>query len=87
MPFAPEFPAPFLAPEFPAPFRYNGRLRFDQHECESYKRGLLGLPAVERDPQQPIRLIDPDAVASDLAIDRRTLGRRIRGRVRGEEAR
>ena len=29
-------------PEFPAPIRFGGRLRFDQHEHENYKRALAG---------------------------------------------
>ena len=73
-----------LAPEFPAPIRFGGRLRFDQHEHENYKRALAGLPAVERGQVQQIRFIDASAVCADLAIDRRTLGRRVRNRIRGE---
>ena len=73
-----------LAPEFPAPIRFGGRLRFDQHEHENYKRALAGLPVVERGEAEPIRFVDAAAVCLDLAIDRRTLGRRVRGRVRGE---
>ena len=37
-----------LQPEFPAPIRFGGRLRFDHHEHENYKRALAGLPAVAR---------------------------------------
>ena len=33
-----------LTPEFPAPVRFGGRLRFDQHEHENYKRSLAGFP-------------------------------------------
>lgn len=75
-----------LSPELPAPFLFGGRLRFDQHEHENYKRALAGLPAVDRDPAVPIRFVDASAVCADLAIDRRTLGRRVKGRVRGEAA-
>ena len=73
-----------LAPEFPALIRFGGRLRFDQHEHENYKRALAGLPAVERVGAEPIRFVDASAVCADLAIDRRTLGRRVKGRVREE---
>jgi hypothetical protein len=73
-----------LQPEFPAPIRFGGRLRFDQHEHENYKRALAGLPAVERARAEPIRFVDASAVCADLAIDRRTLGRRVKGRVREE---
>ena len=31
-----------LLPVFPAPIRFGGRLRFDQHEHENYKRALAG---------------------------------------------
>jgi hypothetical protein len=73
-----------LLPEFPAPTRFGGRLRFDAHQHENYKRSLAGLPAIERDPAAPIRFVDALAVCSDLAINRRTLARRISGRVIGE---
>jgi hypothetical protein len=73
-----------LQPEFPAPIRFGGRLRFEQHEHENYKRALAGLPAVSRDPSEPIRFIAATDVCTDLGIDRRTLGRRVQGRIRGE---
>jgi hypothetical protein len=75
-----------LSPKFPAPIRFGGRLRFDLHEHENYKRALAGLPAVKRSDAEPIRFVDASVVCGDLAIDRRTLGRRIRGRIRGEAA-
>ena len=73
-----------LLPEFPSPFRFGSRLRFDHHEHENYKRALAGLPPVERGEGERIRFVDASAICSDLAINRRTLGRRIAGRVRGE---
>ena len=73
-----------ISPEFPAPVRFGGRLRFDLHEHENYKRSLAGLRTVERNPTEPIRFIDASSVCADLAIDRRTLGRRVKGRIRGE---
>jgi hypothetical protein len=74
-----------LKPSFPAPFRFGGRPRFDLHDHENYKRALAGLPAVERGDGEPIRFVDASVVCADLAIDRRTLGRRVKGRIRGEE--
>jgi hypothetical protein len=71
-------------PEFPAPIRFGGRFRFDAHELENFKRALAGLPAVARDPAAPIRFIDASLVCADLGIHRRTLGRRVKGRIRGE---
>lgn len=67
-------------PEFPAPYRRNNRLLFDEHETENYKRGLLGLPPLQRDPSKPIRFKTAQQFADELALDRRSLGRRIRGR-------
>jgi hypothetical protein len=52
---------------------------------ERFKRSLAGLPTRERDPKEPIRFVDASDVCKDLGIDRRTLGRRIRGHIRGDE--
>jgi hypothetical protein len=71
---------------FPAPIRFGGRLRFDAFEVERFKRSLAGLPGLDRDPEKPIRFVDAADVCADLAINRRTLGRRVRGRIRGEAA-
>jgi hypothetical protein len=72
-------------PDFPSPTtRIGGQWRFDRHAHENYKRALAGLPAVERGLDEPIRFVDAKTVCADLAISRRTLGRRIRGRVRGD---
>ena len=68
--------------KFPVPARIGGRLRFDAFDAERYKRELAGLPALERDPQQPIRFVDASAICRDLGINRRTLGRRVAGRAR-----
>jgi hypothetical protein len=70
-------------PEFPSPTRFGGRLRFDAFEVERFKRELAGLPRIERDHSQPIRFVDAGDVCRDLGVDRRTLGRRVKGRVRG----
>jgi hypothetical protein len=66
------------SPELPAPVRVNGRLMFDRHTFENYKRSLLGLPLLERDPQMPIVLVPAKQAAAELPYGRRTLGRRIK---------
>lgn len=71
--------------EFPAPIRMGGRLRFDHHDAENYKRALAGLPLNDRNPSDPIRFVSASDLCADLGIDRRTLGRRVHGRVRGEK--
>jgi predicted DNA-binding transcriptional regulator AlpA len=75
-----------MTTEFPQPIRMGGRLKFIQHEIDDYVRTLAGLPAVARDPAAPIRLLDAQTICADLGIDRRTLGRRVKGRIRGEAA-
>jgi hypothetical protein len=67
-------------PEFPAPFRLNGRLVWDRHQVENYKRTLMGLDAVERDPNATIVFVTAAQLTSELPYGRRTLGRRVRGR-------
>jgi hypothetical protein len=74
----------YSEPKFPSPARFGGRLRFDAFEVERFKRSLAGLPRRERGPEEPIRFVDASDVCADLGIDRRTLGRRVRGRIRGE---
>jgi len=64
-------------PEFPAPTRIRRRLYFDRHEIENYKRRILGLPALERDPKTPIELVAANQVSEELGRHRRTIGRRI----------
>jgi len=66
-----------LKPEFPAPTKIRGRLFFDRHEFENYKRGLLGLPILERDPRAPIELVSANQVSDELGRHRRTIGRRV----------
>ena len=65
------------SPEFPAPTRIRRRLFFERHEIENYKRRLLGLPALERDPREPIELVSAIQVSEELGRHRRTIGRRI----------
>jgi hypothetical protein len=67
--------------DFPAPFRLNGRLMWDRFDVENYKRGLMGLPAVERDPHVPITFVSAKQLTGELPYGRRTLGRRVKGRV------
>jgi hypothetical protein len=73
-------------PEFPAPYRLNGRLVWDRHEVENYKRSLMGLGPVERDPSATIVFVPAAQLTSELPYGRRTLGRRVRGRERGSPA-
>ena len=72
------------SPDFPAPFRINGRLMWERFGVENYKRGLMGLPSVERDPQAPITFVSAKQLTAELPYGRRTLGRRVKGRVQDE---
>jgi hypothetical protein len=74
----------FESIEFPAPFRHCGRLMWDRYEVEAYKRRLLGLPPVERDPQVPITFVSAKQLGAELPFGRRTIGRRVKGRINGE---
>lgn len=64
-------------PEFPTPTKIRGRLFFDRHEIENYKRGCLGMPLLERDARAPIELVSAVQVSDELGRNRRTIGRRI----------
>jgi hypothetical protein len=44
----------------------------------------MGLTPLERDPREPIQLVTAGQLCGELQINRRTLGRRVRGRIRGE---
>jgi hypothetical protein len=68
--------------DFPVPTRVGGRLFFDRHEVENHKRSLMRLAPIERDPSTPIVFVTAQQISDELQIDRRTLGRRVRGRVR-----
>ena len=68
-------------PDFPTPAVFGGRLRFDEYDFESFKRRLAGLPVMDRDPNAPVRFKNAHEVCTDLGINRRTLGRQIRGRA------
>jgi hypothetical protein len=70
--------------QFPAPVRMGGRLKFDRHDVENHKRALMRLAPIERDPSKSILFATANQVCDELQIDRRTLGRRVRGRVRGQ---
>jgi hypothetical protein len=72
--------------DFPIPIRMGGRLFFDRHDVESHKRKLMRLAPIDRDPVAPIVFVTAQQISDELQIDRRTLGRRIKGRVRGEAA-
>jgi hypothetical protein len=67
--------------DFPTPFRLNGRLMWDRFDVEQYKRSLMGLPLLERDPQAPITFVSAKQLTAELPYGRRTLGRRVKGRV------
>jgi hypothetical protein len=68
------------SPEFPAPIRLNGRLVWDCHPYENYKRALIGLEPLERDPLAPIVFVTAAQLAEELPYGRRTIGRRVKGR-------
>ena len=70
--------------EFPQPTRIGGRLMFDRYDVEQHKRRLMGLTPIDRDPTAPIVFVTTRQISNELQINRRTLGRRIRGRIRGE---
>jgi hypothetical protein len=67
-------------PDFPAPFRLNNRLVWDRFDVENYKRALMSLAPVERDPQTPITFVTARQLEAELPYGRRTLGRRVKGR-------
>ena len=69
--------------DFPIPTRMGGRLFFDRHEVENHKRKLMRLTPIERDAAVPIAFVTAQQISDELQIDRRTLGRRVKGRVRG----
>ena len=66
-------------PEFPPAITLNGRLYFDRHLLENYKRALLGLASLPRDERAPIELVPSAQVVKEFGFGRRTLGRRIAG--------
>ena len=68
--------------DFPTPVRVGGRLFFERHEVENHKRKLMRLAPVERDSSKSISFATANQVCDELQIDRRTLGRRVRGRIR-----
>ena len=70
--------------DFPAPFRHAGRLMWDRHEVENYKRSLIGLAPLERDAKEPISLVTARQLTAELPYGRRTIGRRVKGRINGE---
>ena len=64
-------------PEFPEPTRINGRLFWDRFELENFKRSILGLQLLARDPTDPIVLVNAGRVSQEFDFGRRTLGRRV----------
>ena len=67
--------------EFPRPTRVGNRLMFDRHDVENHKRRLMGLMPVNRDPSAPIVFVTAQQLAGELQVNRRSLGRRVKGRV------
>jgi hypothetical protein len=63
--------------DFPTPSLMNSRLYFDRHAAEIFKRQIVGLGSVDRDPRQPIVFIDATTVASEFGACRRTTDRMI----------
>jgi hypothetical protein len=57
---------------------------WNRHEVEQYKRLLMGLQPLERNPDVPITFVTAKQLAAELPYGRRTLGRRVKGRVQGE---
>jgi hypothetical protein len=57
-----------------------------RHDIENYKRALIGLSPLNRDPTAPIVFVTSKQLAEEFPYSRRTLGRRIKGRVQGEAA-
>jgi hypothetical protein len=72
--------------DFPISTSIGGRHFFARHEVEAYKCRLMGLTPTERDPATPVVFVTAQQLSDELQINRRTLGRRIRGRIRGEVA-
>jgi hypothetical protein len=64
--------------ELPAPHRRAGRLWWDRHEIENYKRLLMGLAPVERDPNSPIVFVSARQLTVEIGVGRRSLGRYVR---------
>ena len=68
-----------LEPEIPTPTRIRGRLFFERLGWENYKRLLLGLPALERDPREPIELVSAIQASEELVPRHSDLDRLNRG--------
>jgi hypothetical protein len=71
-------------PELPAPCRdpRSQRLFWDAFEVENYKRALLNMPPLERDPSEPIKLLTSRDLEAQLPFGRRTIARMVGGRER-----
>ena len=65
------------AAKFPMPVIVEGRLFFDSLEHENYKRTLVGLSPLPRDPADPIKLLPAAIVQEQCGLSRSTLARRI----------
>jgi hypothetical protein len=67
----------FASVPFPKIVHQSNRRFVEKHAFENYKRGLAGLPLLERDPLAPIVLIPFRQAYRDLGICEKTLERRI----------
>jgi hypothetical protein len=54
-----------------------------RHDVENYKRALMGMPPIERDPETPITFVTAKQVTAELPYGRRTIGRRVRALAPG----
>jgi hypothetical protein len=65
------------APKFPKPVHMKGLRLFDRYKLEEFKRALLGLPPIPRDPDKPIELATAATVRSEFGISHSTLDRHV----------
>jgi hypothetical protein len=62
----------------------GGKLLWEQFEIENFKRSLIGLEPLDRDHSKPIVFMTAKQISAELPYARRTLGKMVEGRVRGE---
>jgi len=53
-----------------------------RHEIENYKLALMGLPPVERSPNEPIVFVSAKQLEAEFSFGRRWLGKLVKGRFR-----
>jgi len=74
-----------LESEFPAPIEKNGRKFFIRHQIENYKRSLAGMTLIAEDAVRIVEFVPAQQAADELGVNRRTLGRRMRGKSAGAD--